>query len=867
MIQDTPTPARKPYLSVRRLRVAVMLIIAAWFGGALLHAADAAEQSALSFSSTATYPPLNYLENGYPKGLVVDIVRALEHRMVKPIDIRLIASWTDVQAMVQDGKVDLLGPMAITEERKALYDFSTPIIDLSVHLFVRSGRLGIRTLADTRGLRVGVAAGGLAHQVAKTAPGVVLVPLSDDQTKNFRLLADGELDAIIADSWNGGYILAEFKIAGVQMAGDPLLTIPAHLAVKKGNVALLAQVNSALRAIEADGELARIRARWQPKEIVVATREAVQQEKYIAVIGSLLLVLIAGALWIIFMRREIKHRRNAEDLAVKSEQRFRAFFDNAMVGMAVTSPEKGWVMANPALCELFGLTFEVLTTRTWAQLTHPDDLAADVAQFKRVIAGEINGYDMEKRFIRDDGQIVHAYIAARAIRRENRSVDFFSAIVMDISARKQAEQALRESQARYERAVDGANDGLWEWFPATGEDYLSPRWKQLLGYQDHELANRDTTFFEHIHPDDREHATDAIRAHFEANVPYGIELRLLHKNGTYRWFYSRGKAARDDQGKVASMAGSITDITERKQLEIELHDGLARSRELNVKLEQAHNQLLQSEKMASIGQLAAGVAHELNNPIGFIQSNIGTLEGYVADLLDVIDHAEECSTSMESASAEQFRRLCEEKDINYIKSDIRQLMAESKDGADRVRRIVQNLKEFSHVHEKEWQWADLHKGIESTLTVVWNEIKYKAEVKKEYGSLPEVYCLASQLNQVIMNLLVNAAQAIETQGTITIRTGTLSVTDDALPSVWIEVADTGKGIAPENLKRVFEPFFTTKPVGKGTGLGLSLAWGIVQKHHGTLEVQSEVGVGTTFRMTLPVKCGEIQAARAENGGA
>ena len=269
---------------------------------------------------------------------------------------------------------------------------------------------------------------------------------------------------------------------------------------------------------------------------------------------------------------------------------------------------------------------------------------------------------------------------------------------------------------------------------------------------------------------------------------------------------------------------------------------------INKKLEEAHNQLLQSEKMASIGQLAAGVAHEINNPVGYINSNMVTLQGYVTDLTRLV----ECYSKAESllpednAETQAIRKIRKEVDLNFLKEDIGALLNESLEGVSRVRKIVQDLKEFSHVDSAEWQWSDLHRGMESTLNIVYNEIKYKAEVVKEYGELPNVECIPSQINQVFLNLLVNAAQAIEKQGRITIRSGVEN--DEA----WIEVEDNGKGIDRENLSRIFDPFFTTKPVGKGTGLGLSLAWGIVQRHQGRLEVRSTVGVGTTFRLTLPI---------------
>ena len=179
------------------------------------------------------------------------------------------------------------------------------------------------------------------------------------------------------------------------------------------------------------------------------------------------------------------------------------------------------------------------------------------------------------------------------------------------------------------------------------------------------------------------------------------------------------------------------------------------------------------------------------------------------------------------------------------------MLGESQEGLNRVKKIVQDLKDFSHADEGSFDWADLHQGIESTLNIAANEIKYKADVIKAYGDIPQVECLPSQLNQVFMNLLVNAAQAMkgDPRGTITVRTGGSSGEE----MVWVEIADNGSGIPKENLARIFDPFFTTKPLGQGTGLGLSLSYSIVQKHHGRIEVESEIGKGTTFRIHLPVR--------------
>jgi signal transduction histidine kinase len=272
----------------------------------------------------------------------------------------------------------------------------------------------------------------------------------------------------------------------------------------------------------------------------------------------------------------------------------------------------------------------------------------------------------------------------------------------------------------------------------------------------------------------------------------------------------------------------------------------SRQEETIKKLADAQNQLLQSEKMAAIGQLAAGVAHEINNPVGFVSSNLTTLQRYVAGLLKLLSAYEHTESGMASERLAGIASLKQEIDIAFLREDVGDLLTESIEGLQRVKRIVLDLRDFSHIGDTTSRSSNLEQGMDSTINVVWNELKYKAEVVKEYAGIPEVNCIASQINQVFMNMLMNAAQAIETHGEITIRTGQLG------KEVFISIADTGSGISAENLAHLFEPFFTTKPVGKGTGLGLSIAYGIVQKHHGRIEVQSEVSVGTTFCIWLPI---------------
>jgi signal transduction histidine kinase len=269
-------------------------------------------------------------------------------------------------------------------------------------------------------------------------------------------------------------------------------------------------------------------------------------------------------------------------------------------------------------------------------------------------------------------------------------------------------------------------------------------------------------------------------------------------------------------------------------------------------LQQANDRLLQAEKMASIGQLAAGVAHEINNPIGFVNSNMGMLQTYVTTLFGVIEDYQQAADAAPAVAA-RIAELKAAAEVDFIREDFVAVMSESRDGLQRVKEIVQSLKDFSHVESTGSGPADLHRGLDSTLNIINNEIKYKARVVKEYGDLPMVMCSAPQLNQVFMNLVVNAAHAIETMGVITLRTGR------AGEWVWIEISDTGSGMAPETLHRIFEPFYTTKPIGTGTGLGLSVSYGIVKRHGGRIDVHSELGKGSRFTVHLPVDGGVFES--------
>ena len=464
-----------------------------------------------------------------------------------------------------------------------------------------------------------------------------------------------------------------------------------------------------------------------------------------------------------------------------------------------------------------------------------------------------------------DGAMLSVEKSIRVVEHEGRSLLLIQA--RGIKDERKVEDALEQTLSQLRATLESTGNGIlvvdWQGHIASMNHLLSKMWglpEAML------LARNDAAILEFIAGQVEE--VDLCRSRLQAIVD-SSETGDVFRLRSGQVFECKSRPQYLGEHIVGRVFG-FSDITERTRAEEALRESRdkleerveQRTAELQTanatlldekaqqgvlikKLEEAHNQLLQSEKMASIGQLAAGVAHEINNPVGFVNSNLGTLQRYVDNLLKLLAAYEQTEASLAEAARDDLARLKKAVDADYLREDIGNLLTESLGGLQRVKRIVQDLKDFSHVDEAEWQTANLEAGIDSTLNVVWNELKYKAKVVKEYSDIPQIECLAPQLNQVFMNLLINAAHAIAEQGVITIRTGS----DEA--NVWVEVEDTGKGILPEHMERIFDPFFTTKPVGKGTGLGLSLSYGIVHKHGGHIEVKSEPGKGSIFKVVLP----------------
>jgi two-component system, NtrC family, sensor kinase len=322
-------------------------------------------------------------------------------------------------------------------------------------------------------------------------------------------------------------------------------------------------------------------------------------------------------------------------------------------------------------------------------------------------------------------------------------------------------------------------------------------------------------------------------------------------NGIQRYIIFDAVPIYDEQGGLIAALETLQDITDQMHAEEALQQKNLALLDAYTELKNAQSQILHQEKMASIGQLAAGVAHEINNPMGFIMSNLNTLEKYIDKISEFVKIQSTVIKELGEGSQQvgNWDHIEEKKrslKIDYIMEDITNLIKESHDGAERVKKIVQDLKSFSRVDEAEYKLADINSGLESTINIVWNELKYKSTLRRKYGDIPLTKCKPGQLNQVFLNLLVNASHAIEHNGEIKVQTW------HEKGCIQIAITDTGSGIPEDIRSRIFEPFFTTKEVGKGTGLGLSIAYDIIKKHHGEIKVESTVGKGTTFTISIPV---------------
>lgn len=433
-----------------------------------------------------------------------------------------------------------------------------------------------------------------------------------------------------------------------------------------------------------------------------------------------------------------------------------------------------------------------------------------------------------------------------------------------ITERKKAEVALKASQHFIQRITDSIPNTIYIYdLEEQRNIYANHEIAEILGYSIEEIKKMGAEFLPNtLHPDDWEKVI-TYHQKFPSAVDgeiFEIEYRMKDANGKWHWVYSRDTSfSRTADGKVKQLLGVATDITVRKEAEIELQQQAEYLENTLNQLQRTQAQLIQSEKMSSLGNMVAGVAHEINNPVNFIHANLTPACEYSQDLLQLVELYQQYYPN----PPEEIQVEIEDIDLDFIKEDLMKLLQSMRVGTERIREIVLSLRNFSRLDEAEFKRVNIHEGIESTLMILHNRIKAKPEhpqisIIKEYGKLPAVECYPGQLNQVFMNIFANSIDALEesfvknkeqkANPQICIRT-------EVVNGNWIviRIADNGQGIPPEILSKLFDPFFTTKDVGKGTGLGLSISYQIVvDKHGGKLSCHSILGQGAEFVIEIPV---------------
>ena len=562
--------------------------------------------------------------------------------------------------------------------------------------------------------------------------------------------------------------------------------------------------------------------------------------------------VLTGAVHIV---RDVTERVNLANSIQEANDLFRLFMQHSPIYTfikEVTDTESRVLQASDNFWDTIGITsrdmigknMHQLFPKAFADKITADDLQVVASQHVKRLEETFNGC---------------TYITYKFPIERTAGKQLLAGYSIDITDRKLLETELIQEKALYKDLVEAQPAGMYRlrfrpittcdangWRHVVDSQYsldmVSKRFCTIIGLEEQALKDNPGILPDVIYPEDQADFAEKNRQSTTNLTAFTWEGRIVN-NHKIMWVRFESLPRKLDNGDVL-WTGILTDITDTKQTEVSLREMQA--------------QLMQNDKLATIGQLAAGVAHEINNPMGFVGSNMATLAKYIEKYNRYIDQIEaELRSSTSGLLPEHIEALRQSLKLDYVMRDISVLVDESNEGIERIKRIVQDLRTFSRADSSAVSSADLNNCMDSTINIVINEIKYSAELRREYGDLPKVHCNAQQINQIFMNLLINATHAIQAKGEevgeIVIRTWCDQ------DNVFVAVSDSGCGISLENRSRVFDAFYTTKEIGKGTGLGLSISSGIVRKHGGEITLASEVGVGSTFTIRLPLK----QASQAD----
>ena len=571
------------------------------------------------------------------------------------------------------------------------------------------------------------------------------------------------------------------------------------------------------------------------------------------------------------LQQEMAERQEVELALRESEQRLNFVLNRVQMGVWDWQIAMNKVTWSEGVESLFGIPSGSFggSYEAFLKYVHPEDFNT-VTQAVTCTVETGEELDIEHRIIQPDGTIRWLGSKGTLLRDETGKAVQMAGIVQDITDRKQAEKALRESEAQYRRLIETADEGIWILDTEGKTTFANTKMAQMLGYTAEEMMG--LSLFAFMDESEKAMAIQKLESRSQGVIEQH-DFQFRCKDGSHLWALIAANPILDDAGEYVGALGMITDITQRRQAEEALRESEGQLREKARELEQALQdiqqtqfQLIQAEKMSSLGQLIAGVAHEINNPVSFIYGNLTHVNQYAKDLINLLELYQKYYPN----PADKIQETVEEIELNFLKEDLPKILSSMKIGADRICDIVMSLRKFSRDDRFETTGIDIHEAIDNSLLILTHRLKAKSdrleiEVVKQYGNLPKITGYAGQLNQVFLNILTNGIDAIEEgickgKEVKVAKDSSLSprinIYTDVKNSnrVMIRISDSGIGMTKEVQAKVFNPFFTTKPIGKGTGLGLSISYQIiVEKHGGEFQCFSAPGEGTEFLITLPIE--------------
>ena len=747
----------------------------------------------LVFLGDKDYPPIAYLHDGVAKGMDVDMAKALAGAMKREVRIELM-DWDLAQEKVLNGGADVLLGLSISDERRKLYDFSDPTFTREFVIVVRSGEMVIRGVDDLNAKNVGMTPGGFPRKFLEGQTGIHVV-LVDNYRDGLARLQAGRIDALAADRWVVAYLIEKGGIHDVTIVEKPFATAQSAIAVRKGNAALLNEINGALQTLKAGGKIAAIQDSWHPQEILFISRGQMRNAITAAVVFFLVTVLGGMGIWIVTLKRQVRDRRKAESAARESETRLRALADASFEGIGVCR-DGIMVDINDQMLKMFGYTRQEVLGMPIIDLVAPEsrELVRQMIEYTE---------PYEHLAIRKNGTRFPVEVCHRIMARKPHLMRFTA--VRELTGRKRTEAELIWKTAFLEAQLDSALDAILVVDDRTKRIFQNQRLLDLFNVPDHIARDNDDSKLLRLVADQVKNPAQFVErvAYLYANPGETGRDEIELVDGRLLDRYSA--PVRDREGKYYGRIWTFRDITAQRKLE---------------------EQFRQSQKMEAIGQLASGVAHDFNNILAVISMQAGLLG------------------SEKGASPEQS-----------------ELVGEIESAIQRAANLTRQLLLFSRKQAMQLRDVDMNDIVVNITRMIQRVLGEDIRMQFKYEPHPLfIRADAGMIDQVLMNLTLNARDAMPKGGHLFIETSCVDFDELAAAQspqsrpgsfACLCVSDTGSGIPPEILPEIFNPFFSTKDVGKGTGLGLATVFGIVQQHQGWIDVYSKVGHGTTFRIYIP----------------